>query len=367
MTPRDVEDVQLLVVGGGKAGKSLAMDRAKAGWSVAMVERDKIGGTCINVACIPTKALVGSARTLLTARHAAVMGVAARRRARGLAGRGCGATRSPSSTGWSSAHEKMFAESGMDFILGTARFVGAAHRRDPDQRRRHPADPRPRRRDQHRHHPGAAGPARHRRGGRVDLGDDPAARAAPARRCSILGGGYVGCEFASMFAIFGTRVTLVQGPDQAAAPRGPRRRRRGGRHPHRPGRRRAPGCARPAVHREPGPRDGRRHTRRRIEVRGRGAARWPPAATPVTAELGLEPAGVDSPTGASSRWTTTCAPAPSTVWAAGRRGRQPPVHPRLLERLPDPHGQPDRWRRRHHRPARPLHRVHHPGAGPGRA
>jgi heterodisulfide reductase subunit A-like polyferredoxin len=49
---RAVEDVDLLVIGGGKAGKSLAMDGAKAGWKVAMVERDKIGGTCINVACI---------------------------------------------------------------------------------------------------------------------------------------------------------------------------------------------------------------------------------------------------------------------------------------------------------------------------
>lgn len=43
MAGHDVEDVDLLVVGGGKAGKSLAVDRAKAGWSVAMVERDKIG------------------------------------------------------------------------------------------------------------------------------------------------------------------------------------------------------------------------------------------------------------------------------------------------------------------------------------
>jgi probable pyridine nucleotide-disulfide oxidoreductase len=49
MTDRDVEHVDLLVIGGGKAGKSLAMDRAKAGWKVAMVERDKVGGTC----CVP--------------------------------------------------------------------------------------------------------------------------------------------------------------------------------------------------------------------------------------------------------------------------------------------------------------------------
>jgi pyruvate/2-oxoglutarate dehydrogenase complex dihydrolipoamide dehydrogenase (E3) component len=75
MSERGVEDVDLLVIGGGKAGKSLAMDRAKAGWKVVMVERDKIGGTCINVACIPTKALVGSARTVLMASHAKLMGV----------------------------------------------------------------------------------------------------------------------------------------------------------------------------------------------------------------------------------------------------------------------------------------------------
>lgn len=75
MTEGAIEEVDLLVVGGGKAGKSLPMDRAKAGWRVVMVERDKIGGTCINVACIPTKSLVGSARTLLSARGAAAMAV----------------------------------------------------------------------------------------------------------------------------------------------------------------------------------------------------------------------------------------------------------------------------------------------------
>jgi pyruvate/2-oxoglutarate dehydrogenase complex dihydrolipoamide dehydrogenase (E3) component len=119
----DTEDVRLLVVGGGKAGKSLAMDRAKAGWSVAMVERDKIGGTCINVACIPTKALVGSARTLLTAHHAAAMGV----RLDGEPAVSLDALRRHKESvvaGMVSAHEKMFTESGMDFILGTARFVG---------------------------------------------------------------------------------------------------------------------------------------------------------------------------------------------------------------------------------------------------
>lgn len=116
------EDVDLLVVGGGKAGKSLAMDRAKAGWSVVMVERDKIGGTCINVACIPTKSLVGSARTIVAARHAGVMGIA-------LDGEpvvSLEAMRTHKESvvgGMVEAHRKMFTDSGMDFIMGTARFV----------------------------------------------------------------------------------------------------------------------------------------------------------------------------------------------------------------------------------------------------
>jgi probable pyridine nucleotide-disulfide oxidoreductase len=61
-TSRDVEDVDLLVVGGGKAGKTLAMDLAREGRKVSMVERGMIGGTCINVACIPTKTIINSGR-----------------------------------------------------------------------------------------------------------------------------------------------------------------------------------------------------------------------------------------------------------------------------------------------------------------
>jgi pyruvate/2-oxoglutarate dehydrogenase complex dihydrolipoamide dehydrogenase (E3) component len=55
MAERRAEAVDLLVVGGGKAGKSLAMDRAKAGWSVAMVERDKNAGTCIKWPASPPR------------------------------------------------------------------------------------------------------------------------------------------------------------------------------------------------------------------------------------------------------------------------------------------------------------------------
>ena len=66
----DIEEVDLLAVGGGKAGKSLAMDLARAGQKVAM-----IGGTCINVACIPTKTLINSGRLLQSARRASEFGI----------------------------------------------------------------------------------------------------------------------------------------------------------------------------------------------------------------------------------------------------------------------------------------------------
>jgi pyruvate/2-oxoglutarate dehydrogenase complex dihydrolipoamide dehydrogenase (E3) component len=207
-----VQDVDLLVVGGGKAGKSLAMDRAKAGWNVVMVERDKIGGTCINVACIPTKALVGSARTLLAARDAAQMGVVVdgepaislellRHHKESVVG------------GMVTAHEKLFADSGMDFVLGVARFVG---QRTVQVKTRDGATRVVRGRDVV-----------------VNTGTTPAMPDLPGvaeagvwnsetilelrrlpKRLLILGGGYVGCEFASMFAIFGSQVILLQGPDQ---------------------------------------------------------------------------------------------------------------------------------------------------------
>ena len=53
-----VEYFDVLVIGGGKGGKTLAADLASAGMRVAMVERGLIGGSCINVACIPTKTIV---------------------------------------------------------------------------------------------------------------------------------------------------------------------------------------------------------------------------------------------------------------------------------------------------------------------
>ena len=64
-----------IVIGAGQSGPPLAERISAAGMSVAVVERHLVGGTCVNVGCIPTKTLVGSARIAHYARTAAHFGV----------------------------------------------------------------------------------------------------------------------------------------------------------------------------------------------------------------------------------------------------------------------------------------------------
>src|SRR6185295_9163964 len=69
--------VEVVVLGGGKVGKSLAIDLGKQGVETVLIERsaDMIGGSCINVACIPTKTFITSARVAQTVRHAREFGI----------------------------------------------------------------------------------------------------------------------------------------------------------------------------------------------------------------------------------------------------------------------------------------------------
>ena len=64
-----------LVIGSGPGGYAAAVRCAQKGASVALVEKDFIGGTCLNCGCIPSKALLASAHTLLFVKHAVLMGV----------------------------------------------------------------------------------------------------------------------------------------------------------------------------------------------------------------------------------------------------------------------------------------------------
>ncbi|MEO8524778.1 MAG: FAD-containing oxidoreductase [Caldimonas sp.] len=64
-----------IVIGSGQSGPFLAVRLAKAGLKTALIEREHLGGTCVNDGCIPTKTLVASARTARVARRAGDYGV----------------------------------------------------------------------------------------------------------------------------------------------------------------------------------------------------------------------------------------------------------------------------------------------------
>lgn len=69
------EEVDTLVIGGGPGGYVAAIRAAELGQRVTLVERDKIGGVCLNVGCIPSKALISSSEVYTLIRHAAEFGI----------------------------------------------------------------------------------------------------------------------------------------------------------------------------------------------------------------------------------------------------------------------------------------------------
>ncbi|WP_392536337.1 mercuric reductase [Legionella sp. 227] len=115
-------EFDVIVLGGGKGGKTLAVDLAKTGQRVAMVEDNQIGGTCINVACIPTKTLVQSAKIAHYCRSSSDYGLEAT-----LAPVDFKAIRARKDAvvhAMREANLKQFLDSGMDLMLGRGHFIG---------------------------------------------------------------------------------------------------------------------------------------------------------------------------------------------------------------------------------------------------
>src|ERR671938_2032360 len=74
MTTERYDDI---VIGAGQSGGPLSTALGRAGRRVAIIEREHVGGTCINEGCTPTKTMVASARIAYLARRAADYGVQA--------------------------------------------------------------------------------------------------------------------------------------------------------------------------------------------------------------------------------------------------------------------------------------------------
>ena len=67
----------LVILGGGSGGYAAALRASELGLSVGLIEKNKVGGTCLHVGCIPTKALLHAAEVADSAREAAKFGVGA--------------------------------------------------------------------------------------------------------------------------------------------------------------------------------------------------------------------------------------------------------------------------------------------------
>lgn len=69
------QQFDIVVLGGGSAGYATALRAKQLGFSVALIEKDKLGGTCLHRGCVPTKALLHSAEIADVAREGATYGV----------------------------------------------------------------------------------------------------------------------------------------------------------------------------------------------------------------------------------------------------------------------------------------------------
>ena len=70
-----MDSFDVVVIGAGPGGYPAAIRAAQLGASVAIVEKEQLGGTCLNWGCIPTKALIAAADTFARIKHAEVLGI----------------------------------------------------------------------------------------------------------------------------------------------------------------------------------------------------------------------------------------------------------------------------------------------------
>ena len=193
-----------IIVGAGQAGPSLAGKLTAAGWTVAFVERKLFGGTCVNVGCTPTKALVASAKTAFVVRRAKDFGVVVG----GNVGVDMRAVKARKDAIVAKSRDGI--ESWLRGMKGCTVFVGAARFEGPGKMRvgdkligakkfflnvgARPSLPASLGADKVKHLTSST---------ILDLDVLP-------EHLVVVGGSYIGLEFGQMYRRFGSRVTVVE-------------------------------------------------------------------------------------------------------------------------------------------------------------
>ncbi|HET8600371.1 MAG TPA: dihydrolipoyl dehydrogenase [Segeticoccus sp.] len=201
MSAQAEEQFDLVVLGGGSGGYACALRAAELGQSVALVEKDKLGGTCLHRGCIPTKALLHAAEIADSAREGERFGVKTTFESVDMAGvhkykDGVVARLHKGLQGLVTSRKVTYVEgegrlvaphtvavgdrrlTGRNVVLATGSYAKTL--------------------------PGLE------LGGRVVTSDQALFLADVPPRVVVLGGGVIGVEFASVFRSFGAEVTVVE-------------------------------------------------------------------------------------------------------------------------------------------------------------
>ncbi len=196
-------DFDLVILGGGSGGYAAALRGAQLGLSVALIEKDKLGGTCLHRGCIPTKALLHAGEIADNSRHASEFGVNAQfismdmvavnaykdgvvsKLHKGLQGlvksrnityvEGTGRLTSPNTVQVNGENY-----TGKNVILATGSYPRTLPGLDID-------------------------------GTQIVTSEEAMAFTHVPKSVIVLGGGVIGCEFASVWNSFGSEVTIIEG------------------------------------------------------------------------------------------------------------------------------------------------------------
>lgn len=202
--PEPAERYNLVVVGAGTAGLVTAAGAAGLGAKVALVERELLGGDCLNVGCVPSKALIRAARAAADVRNAGEFGVVVPDGVKVDFGRVMERMRRLRASIGPHDSAARFRDLGIDVFLGQGRFTGRNTLEVGDKTLRF---------------------------AKACIASGARAAALPItglaeagyltnenvfsltelpNRLAVIGGGPIGCELAQSFARFGSKVTLLE-------------------------------------------------------------------------------------------------------------------------------------------------------------
>jgi dihydrolipoamide dehydrogenase len=198
-----VADFDLVILGGGSGGYAAALRGAQLGLNVALIEKDKLGGTCLHRGCIPTKALLHAGEVADSTRHASEFGVNAQFQSmdmvavnaykdgvvsklhKGLQGlvksrnityvEGTGRLTSPNTV---TVNGEIYT--GKNVILATGSYPRTLPGLEIDGRQ-------------------------------IVTSEEAMKFDYVPKSVIVLGGGVIGCEFASVWNSFGSEVTIIEG------------------------------------------------------------------------------------------------------------------------------------------------------------